>query len=117
MRLPQRRRSKYAGTYILTTWGFPGTGDTFEIHDANGEFAWIYPGDLSEYTKNSTLTEAEPGLFFSENGSNLDLRGPVPMIDNMRLIKANPQILPLKISTFAICGLFFSPCYFGRYEL
>lgn len=101
----QRRRSPYTGTYIVTAWGIPI--DTFEIHDANGEIAWTYLGDESLYTKNSTLTEAEPGLFFSENGNILDLRGPVPMIDNIRLIKANPQILPLKIALFAICGLFF----------
>lgn len=105
-----QRRSDYAGTYIISSWGFPG--ETFEIIDANGELAWSYPGNLSQYRKNSILTEVEPGLFFSENGSLFDMRGPVPMIDNIALVKANPQALPFKITMYAICGLIFLSALF-----
>ncbi|HEX7974698.1 MAG TPA: serine hydrolase domain-containing protein [Anaerolineales bacterium] len=100
-----QRRSSYAGTYIITDRGFPG--ETFEISAPTGELGWSYQGKLSLYSKYSTLTEVQPGLFFSENGSLLDLRGPVPMIDNIRLVKANTRLLPFQIAFYAISGLFF----------
>ncbi len=85
--------------------GFPG--ETFEITDSNGELAWSYQGGMSQYRKNGTLTEVEPGLFFSENGSLFDLRGPVPMIDNIPLVKANPQALPFKICLLCHLRVYF----------
>ena len=43
-----QRRSAYAGTYIISSWGFPG--ETFEIIEPNGELAWSYHGDVSQFT-------------------------------------------------------------------
>jgi CubicO group peptidase (beta-lactamase class C family) len=100
-----QRRNSYAGTYIISSWGFPS--DTFELKDSNGKLAWSYQGGLSQYSNTSSLTEVEPGLFFSENGSLFNLRGPVPMLDNIPLVKTDPQALPFKIALFAVCGLLF----------
>ena len=100
-----QRRSGYVGTYITTTWGFPD--ETFEISATNGDLAWIYHGNLSMYPRNSTLTEVEPGLFYTGNGDTFDLRGHTPMIDNIRLVKANPQALPFRIALYVVCGLIF----------
>ena len=106
-----QRRSGYVGTYITTTWGFPD--ETFEISDTNGDLAWIYHGKLSMYPRNSALTEVEPGLLYAGNGDTFDLRGQNPMIDNIRLVKANTQALPFRIALYAVCGLvFLSTLYF-----
>ncbi len=105
-----QRRSGFAGTYIVSSMGFPG--ETFEITDSNGDLAWSYQGGMSQYPKNGTLTEVQPGLLFTEIGSLFDLRGPVPMIDNIPLVKANPQALPFKIALYAICGFIFLSALF-----
>jgi CubicO group peptidase (beta-lactamase class C family) len=99
------RRSSFTGTYITTAWGFPS--DTIDISILNGELAWTYHGGESQYSQNATLTEVQPGLFFSENGIPVDLRGPTPRMANTNLIKANTQILPVKIALYGICGLLF----------
>jgi hypothetical protein len=98
-------RSAYAGTYVITAWGFPG--ETIEIKDSNGELSWTYPGDTIPLGRNSTLTEVQPGLFFSETGNLFDLRGPAPLVDNIPLVKANMQALPFRIALYALCGLIF----------
>jgi CubicO group peptidase (beta-lactamase class C family) len=100
----QNRRA-FAGTYITTVWGFPD--ETIEIHEADGKLTWTYHGGLPQFRENETLTEVEPGLFFSENGNSFDLRGPAPMIDNIRLKKANTRALPFTIAVYAVCGLIF----------
>ena len=105
-----QRRSGIAGTYIVSSMGFPG--ETFEITGSNGEMKWSYQGGMSQYAKNGTLTEVQPGLFFNEIGSLFDLHGPVPMIDNIPLVKANPQALPFKIALYAICGFIFLSALF-----
>jgi hypothetical protein len=107
-----QRRSAYAGTYIISGFGFPG--ETFEITNSNGEMAYSYQGELNQYEKDGTLTEVEPGLMFAESGSLIDLRGPVPMIDNIALVKAEPQTLPFKAALYGICGLTFLSVQFFR---
>ena len=86
MRLSFNAEAPTQAPILFQDSGFPG--ETFEISNSNGELAWSYQGGLSQYSKDSTLTEVEPGLLFSENGNLFDLRGPVPMIDNIRLVKA-----------------------------
>jgi hypothetical protein len=100
-----QRRNAYANTYIISSWGLPG--ETFEISSADGVLSWVYNGTLSQYNPTTSLTEVKPGLFFSPSGSILDLRGPDPMIDNIRLIEANTKILPFQIAAYALCGLVF----------
>lgn len=99
----QKRRSTYAGTYVISDTGFPS--DTFVISDLNGLLIWTYDGDEEQFSKTCILTEVQPGLLLSESGNTFSLRGPAPMVDNIRLVKINPRILPFKITLYGLCGL------------
>jgi hypothetical protein len=102
----QERRGAYAGTYFLTP------SDPFVVSYTNGKLAWDYHGSDSQYIKNTTLTEVEPGLLVSEIGNTLDLRGPVPAADNLRLVRATPQALLFKTVLYALCALLFLSALF-----
>jgi hypothetical protein len=107
------RRAGYTGTYVISSGGFPAD-DVFEINDSNGQLAWTYDGGEEQFAGDSTLTEVQPGLFMSESGNTFDLRGPAPMLDNIRLVKTTPRALPFKIAWYAQCGLaFLSLLFFG----
>jgi len=99
----QERRKSYAGDYIVTYWGIPM--DTGTVTYANGILFYTNPTipDLSGQTL--SLTEVEPGLFFDHLGDAFDARGPEPMVSNVRLVKANPKILPIKTGFYTACGL------------
>ena len=49
----------------------------------------------------------KPGLLFSEDGNLFDLSDPIPMIDNIRMAKANPSGLPFKIGFYVFFGVVF----------
>ena len=100
-----KRRSTYTGRYISTVWGFPT--ETFEIKEFNGKLECSKHDMMSESSQTNRLTEVQTGLFFSDNGDSLDFTGPVPRIANINLIKANTQVVPVKILLYSICGLLF----------
>jgi hypothetical protein len=99
-----QRRSAAVGTYRTTNWGFPG--ETIDIGEANGKLTWAYEGGM-EIRSSAILTEVQPGLYFSEEGNLVDLRGPAKLIDNIRLIKEDPRTMMLKAIFLTICGLVF----------
>ncbi len=105
----QQRRSAAVGTYLSTYWGFPS--ETIEIGETGGKLTWAYRGGMA-ISSSTTLTEVQPGLFFSTEGNLVDLRGPAKLIDNIRLIKENPQARTLRIAIFALCGLIFLSALF-----
>jgi CubicO group peptidase (beta-lactamase class C family) len=108
----QERRSAYAGTYILSGFGFPN--DTFDITYSNGKLAYFHQGGESKVNQNGTLTEVMPGLLVSEMGNTFDLRGPVMMVDNYRVVKITPQALPFKIALYTLCAFLFLSTLFAR---
>ncbi len=95
----QSRASAVAGKYILTGFGFPQ--ETLEVIYTNGKLYYSYLGVISP------LIEVKPGLYFSLAGDAFDVRGPSPMFTNIRMVKANPQVLPFRIAFYVICGLLF----------
>ncbi len=95
---------------MVSNMGFPG--DTFQIRDSNGTLAWSYSGNEEMFAPNSTLTEVAPGLLMSEDGNTFDLSGPVPMADNIALVRTHPETLPFKIALYVLCGLAFLSALF-----
>ena len=100
-----QRRSAYAGKYILSSRCFPS--DTFLITFSNDKLAYIHQGGESKVNESGTLTEVQPGFLVSEYGNTFDLRGPVLLIDNYRVVKASPQLFLVKILFYTICGFLF----------
>jgi hypothetical protein len=100
----RQRRSEAVGTYIVTSWGFPI--ETIEIAEKDGKLTWTYTGDM-EISPSTTLTEVQPGLFFSTAGNLLDLREPVRLLDNVRLVKADPQVRVVQTVLYGLFGLVF----------
>jgi CubicO group peptidase (beta-lactamase class C family) len=105
----RQRRSDAVGTYLTTYWGFPG--ETIDIGETDGKLTWNYQGGMM-ISPSTTLTEVQPGLYFSTEGNLVDLRGSAKLIDNIRLIKESPQALPLKIAFYFISGLIFLSALF-----
>jgi hypothetical protein len=105
----KQRRSAAVGTYLTTYWGFPG--ETIEIGETDGKLTWTYQGGMM-ISPNTTLTEVQPGLFFSTEGNLVDLRGSAKLIDNIRLIKENPQVRMFRSVIYALCGLVFLSALF-----
>jgi hypothetical protein len=99
-----QRRTAAIGTYIATAWGFPV--DSIEIGETGGKLTWTYHGDMM-INESTILTEVQPGLLFSTSGNLVDLRGPAQMIDNVRLIKANPTVFAFRAAFYGLCGLLF----------
>ncbi len=97
----KRRVSALVGKYFLGD-----SSETIEISNRNNELILSLSGTTS------SLTEVEPGLYFSLSGDAFDVRGPVPMFTNIRLVKANTRALPLQIAFYAICGLVFLSALF-----
>lgn len=100
-----QRRSAYAGKYILSSRGFPS--DLFLITFSNDMLAYVHQGGESKVNESGTLTEVQPGFLVSEYGNTFDLRGPVLLIDNYRVVKASTQLFLVKILFYAICGFLF----------
>jgi hypothetical protein len=100
----QQRRSAAVGTYLTTYWSFPS--ETIEIGETNGKLTWSYQGGMM-ISSSATLTEVQPGLFFSPEGNLVDLSGPAKLIDNIRLIKLNPQVRTIRTILYTMCGLVF----------
>jgi CubicO group peptidase (beta-lactamase class C family) len=98
----RQRRSAAVGTYLTTFWGFPG--ETIEIGEMDGKLTWSYQGGMM-ISPGTTLTEVQPGLFFSTEGNLVDLRGSTKLIDNIRLIKENPQVRMFRSVIYTLCGL------------
>jgi len=94
-----KRRSDYAGMYIMQTLGTPG--ETFEVSNTNGALELTYLSDVEK------MTEVEPGLFFSPSGEALDLRGPDLLFGNIHIIRANHSTLLFRGAFYLICGLSF----------
>jgi CubicO group peptidase (beta-lactamase class C family) len=100
----KQRRNAAVGTYIATAWGFPV--DKISIGETDGKLTWTYHGDMM-ISESTTLTEVQPGLFFSTEGNLVDLRGPIRLIDNVRLVKASPQVFAFRAAFYGLCGLVF----------
>ena len=98
------RWNSYIGKYVVLNYGFPG--GTIEVSDQNNSLTYSFQDETN------TLTEVQPGLFFSPYGDALDLRGPNPMFTNIHLIKANTQVLPFLIAFYVYCGLIFLSALF-----
>ncbi len=97
----EQQRNALVGKYI-----FVGSTDTVEVSDYNGKLAYSYFGNTN------TLTEVEPGLYFSPYGDALDFRGQTTTFANIRLVKVNSRALPFQIAFYAICGLMFLSALF-----
>ena len=97
----EQRRSKVAGTYILL-----GVDDPAEIRDQNGTLTYSLLGETN------TLTELQPGLYFSPYGDALDFRGRTPTFGNISLIKLDNRTWLRQIIFYAICGLAFLSALF-----
>jgi hypothetical protein len=95
----QQRREAAAGNYIVTVFGFPTYA--VDIRAGNNKLVYRYPG------AQSSVTEVQPGLYFSTEGHALDLRSQPPTLANIRLTKANTRALPFLIAFFILCGLLF----------
>ncbi len=89
------RWKKYCGTYVWTTWGIPEA--SARISERHGHLC------LDE----ARLTEVLPGLFLTPAGDSLDFRGREPSVRNVRVVKVNNEVLLLRISLYAVCGLLF----------
>jgi len=96
-----QRQKALVGKYILV-----GSTERVELSDYNGKLAYSYFGDTG------TLTEVEPGLYFSPYGDALDFRGQTPTFADIRLAKVNTQRLPFQILFYATCGLVFLSALF-----
>jgi hypothetical protein len=96
-----QRQKALVGKYILV-----GSTEMVELSDYNGKLAYSYVGDTG------TLTEVEPGLYFSPYGDALDFRGQTPTFADVRLAKVNTQRLPFQILFYATCGLVFLSALF-----
>jgi CubicO group peptidase (beta-lactamase class C family) len=99
----ERRRKALVGMYI-----FVGPDGTVEISDYNSTLAYSYLG----YT--GTLTEVEPGLYFSPWGDALDVRGRTPTFANIHLVKLDARTRLLQSAFYAFCGLVFLSALFHR---
>jgi CubicO group peptidase (beta-lactamase class C family) len=93
------RRSAYAGEYLLINTGFPM--DVVEVYDTNGKLSDTYLGETA------ALTEVEPGLFFTPNGTTIDLRSPDMLFANIHGIKITSAALISHQVLYLICGLLF----------
>lgn len=106
----RKRRSAAIGTYLSTYWGFPS--ETIEIGETGGKLTWTYHGGMM-ISQSTTLTEAQPGMYFSTEGNLVDLRGPAQIIDNIRLIKENVPTRMFRIAFYTLCGVvYFSALFF-----
>jgi len=97
----EQRRSQVAGTYILL-----GVDDPAEIRDQNGTLTYYLLGETN------TLTELQPGLYFSPYGDALDFRGRTPTFGNISLITMDTRTWLRQIIFYAICGLAFLSALF-----
>ena len=87
------RYGGYAGTYTQTSAGVPFFYGIITLSEKNG----------SLYKDGSMLTEVQPGLFFTNDGEALDLRGSTKMFRNIAM-----QKLPFGI-TFT--GVLLADCF------
>jgi hypothetical protein len=97
----ENRRKALAGTYMVTE--LDGTVD-FSV--LNGDLTYSYQGIRN------TLTELEPGLFFSPYGDAVDFRGQIPTFGNIPLIKIDTRSGQFQIAFYAICGWVFLSALF-----
>jgi CubicO group peptidase (beta-lactamase class C family) len=97
------RRKALIGTYMIL-----GLGETAEIRDRSG---WL---TISYWGTTETLTEVEPGLYFSPYGDAVDFRGRIPTYSNIRLGKVDRRTGLLYIAFYAACGLVFLSAVFHR---
>jgi CubicO group peptidase (beta-lactamase class C family) len=93
------RRSASAGTYVINASGFPG--DVVEVSDSNGVLSDTYLGETA------TLTEVQPGLFFTPSGDTFDFRGKEPLFLNIHMLKITPQARASRLTFYLLCGLIF----------
>jgi CubicO group peptidase (beta-lactamase class C family) len=99
----EKRRKALAGTYMVVDLDGP-----VEFMVLHGELNYFYQGIRT------TLTELEPGVFFSPYGDTVDFRGRPPTFGGIPLIKVDPRTRTLQIAFYAICGLIFlSALFFG----
>lgn len=96
-----KRRNAFVGTYMIM-----GLNDTAEIRDRHGTLTISYWGHTD------TLTEVEPGLYFSPYGDAVDFRGRIPTYSNIRLGKVDTRTGLLYIAFYAACGLVFLAAVF-----
>ncbi len=94
-----QRRQSYVGEYVITKWGLPGI--TAQIEERNGSLIADFLGVTI------SLTEVQPGLFFTPQGDVFDGRSQVLTGLNLPLVKTHPQSLPFVLAFYAACGLVF----------
>ncbi len=97
----EKRRKSLAGTYMVVD-----LDGTVEFMVLNGELNYFYQGIRN------TLTELEPGLFFSPYGDAVDFRRRTPTFGGIPLIKVDSRTGTLYIAFYAICGLVFLSALF-----
>ncbi len=96
-----KRRDALVGTYMIL-----GVDEMAEIRDPNGTLTISYWGSTD------TLTEVEPGLYFSPYGDAVDFRGRIPTYSNIRLGKIDIRTGLLYIAFYTACGLVFLSAVF-----
>lgn len=96
-----KRRDTFVGTYVVV-----GLNETAEVRDQNGELT------ISYWDNTETLTEVEPGLYFSPYGDAVDFRGRIPTYSNIRLVKIDTRTGFLYSAFYAACGLVFLSALF-----
>jgi CubicO group peptidase (beta-lactamase class C family) len=97
----EKRRKSLAGTYMVVD-----LAGTVELMVLNGELNYFYQGIRH------TLTEVQPGLFFSPYGDAIDFRGRPPTFGGIPLINVDSRTRTLYIAFYAICGLVFLSALF-----
>jgi hypothetical protein len=84
---------RYVGKFRYTVFG--QVSGNFEVRKQNG---YLFVEDMR-------LEEFQPGLFFTSHGEVLDLRGPAPALNNIKLEKIT--IPPLLKDALLACQLIF----------
>ena len=91
-----KQRDTLVGTYTIV-----GLNEPAEIRDRNGRLT------ISYFDSTETLTEVEPGLYFSPYGDTVDFRGRIPTYSDIRLVKIDARTGLFYIAFYAACGLVF----------
>jgi CubicO group peptidase (beta-lactamase class C family) len=101
----QQRRNDAVGTYIISSYGSPN--EIVEIRDSNGRLEYTYDGEEDYLDRGGSLTEVQPGVYFTQSGLAFELLRPAPLYSEIPLVKADPQGLPYRAAFYALCGLLF----------
>jgi len=96
----QQRRQTYIGSYMQTRWGFPLV--IAQVKDNNGALA------ITVLDETFVLSEVQPGLFFDSQGNSYDLvHRTTTSESNYGVFKISPELLPILLILYTLCGLIF----------